>query len=73
VAGKFVKPKNMTLGLNKPWCVNKGSLPFIASFNMDIMIAPTNIKLGKDFCILEPINDISGQREWVAILYSNVV
>jgi hypothetical protein len=53
--------------------VNKGSLPFIASFNMDIMIAPTNIKLGKDFCILEPINDISGQREWVAILYSNVV
>jgi hypothetical protein len=38
---------------------DKGSLSFIASPDIDIVIAPTNIKLGKDFCILELIDDIS--------------
>jgi hypothetical protein len=52
---------------------NKGSLPFIAIPDIDIVIASTNIELGKDFCILESINDISSQRERVAILYSDFV
>jgi hypothetical protein len=52
---------------------DKGSLPFIASPDTDIVITPTNIKLGKDFRILEPIDDISGQRKWVAILYSDII
>jgi hypothetical protein len=52
---------------------NKGSLPFIAFPDTDILIAPMNIKFNKDFCILELIDDISGQEKWVAILYSDVV
>jgi hypothetical protein len=52
---------------------NEGSLPFIASPDTDIVVAPANIKLIKDFRILEPINDISGQKKRVAILYSDVV
>jgi hypothetical protein len=52
---------------------DKGSLPFIASPDTDVVITPTNIELSKDFRILEPIDDISGQRKRVAILYSDVV
>jgi hypothetical protein len=52
---------------------DKGCLPFIAFPDTDIVIAPTDIEFSKDFRILEPINDVSGQGEWVAILYSDVV
>jgi hypothetical protein len=52
---------------------DKGSLPFVTSPDTDIVIAPTNIELGKDFRILEPVDDIGGQGKWIAILYSDVV
>jgi hypothetical protein len=52
---------------------DKGSLPFIASSDTDIVIALTNIELSEDFCILELIDDISGQRKWVEFLYSDIV
>jgi hypothetical protein len=41
---------------------DEGSLSFVAFSDIDIVIASTNIKLSKDFCILELINDIGSQR-----------
>jgi hypothetical protein len=52
--------KEYDFGLEQALISNKGSFPFIASLDMDIVIASTNIKLGKDFYILELIDDISG-------------
>jgi hypothetical protein len=65
--------KEHYFGLKQALISDKGSLLFIAFPDINIVIALMNIKLCKDFCILEPIDDISGQREWVAILYSDVV
>jgi hypothetical protein len=42
---------------------DEGSLPLIASPDINIVIAPTNIELSKDFRILELIDDIGGQSE----------
>jgi hypothetical protein len=55
--------KEHYFGLIQALVGDKGSLPFIAFPNTDIVIAPMNIKLSKDLCILELINNISSQRE----------
>jgi hypothetical protein len=47
-------------GLKQTLVGNKGSFPFIASPDTNIVIALMNIKLSKDFRGLEPINNISG-------------
>jgi hypothetical protein len=70
---QICQAKEHDFGLEQALDGDKGGLLFIASPDTNIMIALTNIKLSKDFCILEPINNISNQREWVAILYSDVV
>jgi hypothetical protein len=65
--------KEHDFGFKQALVCDKGGLPFITSPDTDIVIAPTNIELSKDFRVLESIDDISGQGKWVAILYSDVV
>jgi hypothetical protein len=65
--------KEHDFGLEQALICDEGSFLFIASPDVDIMITPTNIELSKDFRVLEPINDISSQGKWIAILYSDVV
>jgi hypothetical protein len=65
--------KKHDFGLKQTLVCDKGSLPFIASPDANIMIAPMNMELSKDFRVLEPIDNISGQRKWIAIFYSDVV
>jgi hypothetical protein len=65
--------KEHDFGLEQALICDEGSFLFIASPDVDIMITLTNIELSKDFHVLEPINDISSQGEWIAILYSDVI
>jgi hypothetical protein len=58
---RVCQAKEHDFGLKQALFGDKASLPFIASPDTDIVIASMNIKLSKDFRILEPINDISGQ------------
>lgn len=33
----------------------------------DIVVSPSDIELGKDFCMTKPTNDVSDKREWVSV------
>jgi hypothetical protein len=49
--GQIGEPKEYNAGFEKTLVGDEGYLPFIAFFNPDVVVAPTNIKLGKDFSI----------------------
>jgi hypothetical protein len=70
---RVCQAKEHDFGLEQALVCDKSGLPFITSPDMNIVIAPMNVELSKDFRILELINDISGQEKWIAILYSDVV
>jgi hypothetical protein len=46
------------------------SLPFIIFFDMDIVVPPSAIKLGKVSCALEMIDKIGNEWKWIDILDS---
>jgi hypothetical protein len=49
--GRIGKPKEHDAGFEKTLVGDEGCLPFIAFFNSDVVVASTNIKLGKDLRI----------------------
>jgi hypothetical protein len=46
------KPKEHDARFEKTLIGDEGCFPFIAFFDSDAVVAPTNIKLDKDYCIL---------------------
>jgi hypothetical protein len=49
--GQVGEPEEHDVRLEKTLVGNEGCLPLIAFFDLDIMVAPMNIKLDEDFCI----------------------
>jgi hypothetical protein len=45
------EPKEHNAEFKKTLVSDEGCLPFIAFFDLDMMVTPTNIKLGEDLCI----------------------
>ena len=50
---------------------NESSLPFMPVFDTDVVISPTDIKLGENLCSLEFINEIG--NEWKEVCVANSV
>ena len=46
---------------------DEGGFPLVSVFDADVVVAPTNVKLGEDFCIFELIDEVGDQGEWVGI------
>ena len=46
---------------------NEGCLPLMPILDVDIVVSPSNIKLGEVFCILEFVNKIGDKRERIGI------
>ena len=46
---------------------NEGSFPLMPVFDSDIVVSPSNVKLGEDFCSLEFIDEIGDERERVRV------
>ena len=46
---------------------NESGLPLVAFLDVDIVISPLNIKLGKDFGVFEFVNEVGDQREGICI------
>jgi hypothetical protein len=51
----------------------KGSFPFIAFFNVDVVITPVNIKFGKIMGTLEFIDEVRDQGQRCGILNGNII
>jgi hypothetical protein len=49
--GRVGEPKEHNAWLEETLVGDEGCLPFIAFFDSDIVVAPTNIKLGEDLCV----------------------
>jgi hypothetical protein len=49
--GRVGEPKEHDARFKETLVSNEGCLPFIAFFDLDVVVAPTNIKLGEDLCI----------------------
>jgi hypothetical protein len=60
--GRVGEPEEHDTRFKKTLISDKGCLPFIAFFDLDIVIAPTNIKLGKDLCIPKLVDYIQGKQ-----------
>jgi hypothetical protein len=73
VAGELVKPKNMTVGSNRPSGVRKAAFSFIALLDVNVIVALSYVKLGKEGVAAEPIN--GGWDEWghIAVLLCPLV
>jgi hypothetical protein len=56
------EPEEHDVGFEKTFIGDKGCLSFIAFFNLDIMIAPPNIKLGEDFSIPKLVDYIQRKQ-----------
>ena len=50
---------------------NESSLPFMPVFDTDVVIFPTDVKLGENLCSLEFINEIGD--EWKEVCVANSV
>ena len=48
---------------------DKGSFPFIAFLDLNIIVSPVYNEFGKDLCILDLINEFGDQREGITVLY----
>jgi hypothetical protein len=51
----------------------KGGFPFIASFDMDIIVASADVKFGEILCTLEFIYEVRDEWEWRGVLNRDVV
>ena len=47
---------------------DEGCLPLMPILDVNIVVSPSDIKLGEVFCILEFINKIRDEGKWVGIL-----
>ena len=54
-------------GFNEAFMGDKGGFPLVAIFDVDIVIAPTDVKFGKQFGIFELINEVRDKGERVSI------
>jgi hypothetical protein len=61
-SGRVGEPEEYNARFKKTLIGDEGCLPFIAFLNPDILIAPTNIKLGEDLCIPKLIDYIQRKR-----------
>ena len=52
---------------------NEGGLPLVAVFDLDIVISPSHIKLGKDLGIFEFVDEVRDQGKGVCISDSMTV
>ena len=46
---------------------NEGCLPLVSILDVDIVVSPSNIKLGEMFHILEFVNKVGDERERIGI------
>jgi len=51
----------------------KSSLPFVTSFNMDIIIPLSDVEFGEDSSLLEMVNDIRCKKKGVMVSNCEVV
>ena len=54
-------------GLEESFMSNEGSFPLMSIFDLDIVVSPSDIELGEDFCPLEFINEVRNERKRVCI------
>ena len=54
-------------GFKEAFMGDKGGFPLVAIFDVDIVIAPTDVKFGKQFGIFELINEVRDKGERVSI------
>ena len=46
---------------------NESGFPLMSVFDSDVVVSPSDVKLGKEFCSLEFINEIGDERERVCV------
>ena len=46
---------------------NEGSFPLMPVFDLDIIVSPSDVKLGEDFCPLEFIDKVRNEGERVCV------
>jgi hypothetical protein len=60
--GRVGEPEEHDVRFEKTLIGDEGHFSFIAFLNLDIMVAPTNIKLSKDLCIPKLVDYIQRKR-----------
>ena len=55
-------------GLEKPSVGGKGSFPLVSIFDAYIIISPSYIELGEEFCSLEFVEEVRYQQEGISIV-----
>jgi len=48
-------------------------LPFVSSFDANVIVAPAHVKLSKETSLSKAVDDIGGQREGISIFDRKVV
>ena len=52
---------------------NEGGLPLVTIFDLDIVISPLHIKLGKDLGVFELVDEVGDQGKRICVLDSMTV
>ena len=70
-AGLFVMPKYSRLEQSS--VRDNGSFPFLCFSDTNIMIPPSNVKLGEVLCLCQPVDYICSQGEWLLVLNGDLI
>ena len=72
-AGRICQSEEHDIRFEQPSIGHKGSLPFIASLNLYIVVPPAYAKLGEVLGLLESIHQFRHQQQWVPVLNGDVI
>ena len=61
------KPKEHDCWLEKPFMGDKGGFPLVTVFDADVVVTPSDVKLGKQLGVFELIDEIGDKGEGVSI------
>ena len=67
VDGALQNPKNITVGSKSPRGGDEGGFPLVFLTNVDVVIAPSDVKLCEEGGILHVINEFRDKRQRVCI------
>ena len=73
VAGEFISPKNINSQFIKSLICVEHSLPFVTFLDVNVVVTPTNIHLGEDFCGRQHINQFSNEGEGITVFDHSVI
>ena len=65
--GEVSEAEELYCGFKEPFVGDEGGFPLMSVFNSDIIVSPSDIKLGEDFCSLEFVDKVGNEGKRVCV------